>query len=273
MKTTTKILIGFLAVTFIIAFTWPLIMLTKSSNFSRRHNFELAGTTDTVKPGNFKRILIDGNPIVTSTTYYYEPVVLKYAIVEDATISEPVIELDSAWAANITFDNNLDGTLTIDIDMHTIQQPIQSDNELHSRDYVYRDNYVSVDVSIDSNILVATIRVPAGTLKSIESMRTPCRLDFTGFTSPVEISSDDNSIFVNCTNCNFRNLRCNSDYIILEKTDNSKIDNLDLYGGSEINIEPQFNVTQVTIHPQADEDSLVNLQLKYPKSAKLIVNN
>lgn len=296
MKTTSKIIIGFVAALVLLAIFWPFIFFTSvvPKKDDSRNVLSLTDSTVTITPGQFNKLTFDQSLVALIYTdndsYDYESTVLvynsfedeplHYVIKEDPEAKEPRIEMNSSWADNLMVDIDSDGQVTLFPDMHRLKE---NDPDLEVV-YIYPDNNV-----------VATIYVPKGMLKMIEphGFRT-IEVSLNGISEPISVMNNSNLCNLYFSECNISDIYIKnieriyaefeksqiynifydgnqegvSNYLGITNTTNSSIENLYLYGGEcRADISEGVSLRSIILSPSTDTTStMTNYQLTCPKT-------
>lgn len=187
MKTTSKILIAIAGVFIVGALVGPLVFFKPADN--GRDFLEKSLDRTAVEIENVRELILDCNPVVEyrfvddeGRTVYDMSLVVK--VVEDSTVKGARIEMNDAWAENVTVSEDGDGVTSLYIDMHTLKPGIPEDTGTNY--YVER-----FETGID-NDTIAVVKVAPGMLRQINSQSVySYSVCFDGLTDSLSVESKE----------------------------------------------------------------------------------
>ncbi len=155
MKKTTYILIGSLVAAAVLSFFLPVIFF--SSRKAECVTLSRTGKNKEILPAHFASINVNQSDYSFMETQG-DHSTLSLTVVESNNVDRPRITVDSSWYGNVEF-NTLEGELNVSVTMDAALEALRS-----------RAGGVAGRVVIaEDNVNVATITVPRGSLKQLQS--------------------------------------------------------------------------------------------------------
>ena len=274
MKSTSKIIIAFVACIILLAILSPFIFFTTDKSITYYENPTLlTGKMKTINTDKFRNLILSGS--------------YRFNIVEDSTIAKPKITVDSGLNEYVKLLNDSIGNLYL-----TYFVPdSRFDGETASMDEIY-----------DNGASDLTIFVPSGMLHAVEVSDYGIVVNLKNFTRSLVMKSASNQAYVNFRNCNMDFMSfsfsiyelCYLDLslyeshvdtiefgrnkyystiegrISLNRTINSSIDNIKLNNNMQtLSVEPDVTLEKLTLTVDSISTPLKKYDISIPASTRL----